>query len=89
MEKYEFLSKISEGAYGAVWRCVDKNTKRVVAVKKLKEATPVDCEVGAHGWRVEFTVERGDGCVEDEKRGPEEATTLGCKVEPALWAHGS
>ena len=45
MENYEFVSKIAEGAYGTVWRCVDKTTGEVVAVKKLKEPAPVGTEV--------------------------------------------
>lgn len=49
MEAYSFLAKIAEGAYGSVWRAVDRNTNRIVAVKKLKEPTPIDSEVRSCG----------------------------------------
>ena len=47
MENYDFLSKIAEGAYGTVWRCVEKTTGRVVAVKKLKDPTAAGTEARA------------------------------------------
>jgi hypothetical protein len=34
MEAYEFVEKVAEGAYGSVWKCLDKTTKRVVAVRR-------------------------------------------------------
>jgi hypothetical protein len=38
MDKYEAISKLGEGSYGQIWRCVDKVSGRVVAVKMFKEA---------------------------------------------------
>ncbi|MEW5310076.1 MAG: hypothetical protein WDW38_001907 [Sanguina aurantia] len=37
MERYEFLERVGEGAYGSVWRCQDKITGEIVACKKLKD----------------------------------------------------
>ena len=34
MDKYEFIQKIGEGAYGKVYKAVDKSTGQLVAVKK-------------------------------------------------------
>ncbi|GAX84746.1 hypothetical protein CEUSTIGMA_g12168.t1 [Chlamydomonas eustigma] len=39
MERYEFLQKIAEGAYGTVWKCCERGTGRLVAVKKIKDVT--------------------------------------------------
>lgn len=36
---------------GTVWRCRDKNTGRIVAVKKMKDPTPVDSEEYAFALR--------------------------------------
>ncbi|EFJ42972.1 hypothetical protein VOLCADRAFT_32096, partial [Volvox carteri f. nagariensis] len=36
-QKYEFMSRTGEGAYGSVWRARDKNTGVLVAVKKMKD----------------------------------------------------
>uniref|UniRef100_A0A7R9VAN3 cyclin-dependent kinase n=1 Tax=Chlamydomonas euryale TaxID=1486919 RepID=A0A7R9VAN3_9CHLO len=44
MEPYEFLDKIAEGAYGSVWKCVHRSTGRFVAVKRLKDPTPLGSE---------------------------------------------
>ena len=37
-EKYELVQKIGKGAYGYVWKAIDRRTKRVVAVKKIFDA---------------------------------------------------
>lgn len=50
-QKYEFLQRVGEGAYGSVWKCRDKQTGALVAVKKLKEA-PASEEVGMPCGRV-------------------------------------
>ncbi|KAG2496533.1 hypothetical protein HYH03_005357 [Edaphochlamys debaryana] len=38
MQAYEYLSTVGEGAYGEVWKCRDKATGRIVAVKGFKQA---------------------------------------------------
>ena len=38
MERLTFVAKCSEGAYGTVWKCVDKATGAICAVKKMKDA---------------------------------------------------
>ena len=35
LRKYEILQKLGKGAYGIVWRAVDKRTKETVALKKM------------------------------------------------------
>lgn len=37
-KKFEILQKLGKGAYGIVWKAVEKKTKRVVALKKVFEA---------------------------------------------------
>ena len=37
-KKYEILQKLGKGAYGIVWKVIDKKTKKVVALKKVFEA---------------------------------------------------
>ena len=36
MDNFERLEHIGEGTYGVVYRAMDKNTKEVVAIKKIK-----------------------------------------------------
>ena len=36
--KYEVAQKLGKGAYGIVWKAVDKRTKDVVALKKIFDA---------------------------------------------------
>ena len=36
--KYEVVQKLGKGAYGIVWRALDKKTKEVVALKKIFDA---------------------------------------------------
>ena len=37
-KKFEILQKLGKGAYGIVWKAVEKSTKRLVALKKVFEA---------------------------------------------------
>ena len=36
--KYEVLGVVGEGAYGIVYKCINKETKEIVAIKKFKES---------------------------------------------------
>ncbi|GFR44952.1 hypothetical protein Agub_g6260 [Astrephomene gubernaculifera] len=38
MEEYEYVSTLGEGAYGYVWKCQERSTGRVVAIKGFKQA---------------------------------------------------
>ena len=36
--KYEIVQKLGKGAYGIVWRALDKRSKEIVALKKIFDA---------------------------------------------------
>ena len=38
LKKYQILQKLGKGAYGIVWKAMDKNTMEVVALKKNFDA---------------------------------------------------
>ena len=38
LRKYEILNKLGKGAYGIVWKAIDKRTKEIVALKKNFDA---------------------------------------------------
>ena len=38
MRKYDIVQKLGKGAYGIVWRALDKKQKEVVALKKIFDA---------------------------------------------------
>jgi mitogen-activated protein kinase 15 len=38
LKKYEILQKLGKGAYGIVWKAIDKRTKEIVALKKNFDA---------------------------------------------------
>ena len=38
LKKYETLQKLGKGAYGIVWKAIDKRTKEIVALKKNFDA---------------------------------------------------
>ena len=46
LKKYDLLVKLGRGAYGIVWKAVDKQTKKVVALKKVFDAfhNPTDAQ---------------------------------------------
>ena len=41
LKKYELIQRIGKGAYGIVWKALDKKTKRTVALKKIFDAFQV------------------------------------------------
>jgi mitogen-activated protein kinase 15 len=38
LRKYEILQRLGKGAYGIVWKAIDKKTREVVALKKIFDA---------------------------------------------------
>jgi len=38
LKKYEIVEKLGKGAYGIVWKAVDRKLKQVVALKKVFDA---------------------------------------------------
>ena len=38
LRKYEIIQKLGKGAYGIVWKAIDKKTKETVALKKVFDA---------------------------------------------------
>ena len=38
LRKYEILQKLGKGAYGIVWKAIDKKTREVTALKKVFDA---------------------------------------------------
>merc|ERR1712159_651091 len=38
LRKYEICQKLGKGAYGIVWKAIDKRSKKVVALKKIFDA---------------------------------------------------
>lgn len=38
LRKYEIGSKVGKGAYGIVWKAIDRRTRRQVALKKIFDA---------------------------------------------------
>lgn len=46
LRKFEIIQKIGKGAYGIVWKAIDRKLKQVVAVKKVFDAfhNPTDAQ---------------------------------------------
>jgi mitogen-activated protein kinase 15 len=42
--KYETLQRIGKGAYGIVWKAIDRSNKKVVAIKKIYDAFKNDTD---------------------------------------------
>ncbi len=38
LKKYDIIQKLGKGAYGIVWKAIDKRTKTFVALKKIFDA---------------------------------------------------
>lgn len=38
LKKYEVLQKVGQGAYGVVWKVIDKKSKQICALKKVFDA---------------------------------------------------
>ena len=38
LQKFEIIQKLGKGAYGIVWKAIDRKTKTVVALKKVFDA---------------------------------------------------
>jgi mitogen-activated protein kinase 15 len=38
LKKYDVQQKVGQGAYGIVWKVIDKRSKRVCALKKVFDA---------------------------------------------------
>ena len=38
LDKYDTIQKIGKGAYGVVWKAVEKSSQKVVAIKKIYDA---------------------------------------------------
>ena len=38
LERYELLQKLGQGAYGIVWKAMDKRTREIVALRKNFDA---------------------------------------------------
>lgn len=36
MEAYKVLEKLGEGAYGVVYKCMERASKKIVALKKIR-----------------------------------------------------
>lgn len=38
LRKFEIIQKLGKGAYGIVWKAIDRKTKTVIALKKVFDA---------------------------------------------------
>jgi hypothetical protein len=60
LRKYEVVQKLGKGAYGIVWRALEKKTKEVVALKKIFDACVAapraQSGLGARGLGAKFVL---------------------------------
>ena len=38
LRKYDIIQKLGKGAYGVVWKAIDKKNKNILALKKVFDA---------------------------------------------------
>ena len=57
--KYEVAQKLGKGAYGIVWKAVDKRTKDVVALKKIFDAFQNSTDAQRTFREIEFLKQMG------------------------------
>jgi serine/threonine protein kinase len=51
MERYEKIGKIAEGSYGVVFKCRNKGTGELVAVKKFRGIYTYNIDSLSTSWR--------------------------------------
>lgn len=46
IKNYEMLKKVGKGAYGQVWKCINKKTHTTCAIKRIFDAfrNSTDCQ---------------------------------------------
>lgn len=46
IKNYDMLKKVGKGAYGQVWKCINKKTKSTCALKRIFDAfrNSTDCQ---------------------------------------------
>lgn len=71
MEKYEKLSKIGEGSYGVVYKCRNRETGQLVAIKKFVESEddPLIKKIALREIRMLKVRARGEGAKGGRSRG--------------------
>ena len=59
LRRYDVVQKLGKGAYGIVWRAVDKRTKDVVALKKIFDAFQNSTDAQRTFREIEFLKQMG------------------------------
>lgn len=64
LRKYEVLQKLGKGAYGIVWKAIDKKSKQTVALKKIFDAfqNATDAQVGPFSYLFRNLRPKADRC---------------------------
>ena len=57
--KYEIVAKVGKGAYGVVWKAIDKRSKKLVAIKKIFDAFANDVDSQRTFREAYFLLEMG------------------------------